>query len=79
MKHGRAGDFAVSIQWGAGMHYFMGYTDSRQEALACADTLYRAFLSRHEKRGAIPEVNIWQRVSAQRAKKEQVLSKEQAQ
>jgi len=56
--------YAISIQYGGGMHYFSTYYDALQEALNSADAIRGRLEAEHTARGrgAKPYIYVWERV-----------------
>lgn len=58
-------NFAISIQWGKGMHYFYGtaFDDINQTLSTASVALAHALNQQNKnKRGAKPTVHIWEHV-----------------
>lgn len=53
------GKYAISTQWGSGMHYFNGYTDDQKAAMLSAEGCSIGVSARTSKRGARPTVRVW--------------------
>ncbi len=56
------GAYAVSIQYGRGMHYFVAYAASEREARIKADQ-HLARCKGQWKKGAKPRVFVWQQLA----------------
>lgn len=55
----KAQRYAVSVQWGGGMHYFIGYSNGFDDAAKIADGFVDP---RSNDRGARPTVFIWKQI-----------------
>lgn len=62
----KAKRYAVSVQYGAGHHFFMGYHDALPEAVDQAtvigETRIRDYDNRKGRRGVRPRVMVWEQV-----------------
>ena len=58
-------EFAVSVQWGKGLHYFSVQFDSEREAKHRAQKMAISFFEKYYKqkrKGAKPKLFVWQQV-----------------
>lgn len=66
----KAKRYAVSVQYGAGYHFFRGYHDSLPEAVDQAtvieETTVKPYDSKKGRRGVRPRVMIWEQVDMTR-------------
>lgn len=64
----KAKRYAVSVQYGAGHHFFMGYHDALPEAVDQAtvigETRIKDYDNRKGRRGVRPRVMVWEQVDA---------------
>lgn len=62
----KAKRYAVSVQYGAGHHFFMGYHDALPEAVDQAvvigETRIKDYDNRKGRRGVRPRVMVWEQV-----------------
>lgn len=56
-------EYAISIQWGGGIHYFVAYASTLIQAGKIALSRSDMLDQRGQKRGAKPTVHIWKEVS----------------
>ena len=55
--------YAVSVQWGAGHHYFLHFYATQEEAQVAAERHLQMLKQRQNKRGAKPHSMVWELVS----------------
>jgi len=53
-------NYAVEVQWGAGIRYFSAYTETLKEAQSLGTSMSKRL--KIPARGALPTIRIWKRV-----------------
>ena len=56
----RTKNYAVEVQWGAGIRYFSAYAETQKEAQSLGTAMSKRL--KIPARGALPTVRIWKRV-----------------
>ena len=57
-----AGQYAVSIQWGAGHHYFVWTGDSSEKALSIGAGYQATFAAKRPRHNLKPAVYVWSKM-----------------
>lgn len=57
-------DYAISVQWGGGHHYFTTFTETEGEALSRAEALAKNLIAQRARKpgprkGTVPVVYVW--------------------